>query len=109
MTVPPKSLSRHCRALWTQLHALFAFSAAEDETLRVGLEALDRGEQARLAVEAAGPYFTDRYGQPRSHPGLAVEHQARLDWMKAARELQLTEDDYKRPPLIAGRYVQDNA
>jgi hypothetical protein len=38
-----------------------------------------------------------------------VEHQARLDWMKAARELQLTEDDYKRPPLIAGRYVQDNA
>jgi hypothetical protein len=104
---PPKSLSRRSRGLWSQFLNDFVFSAAEQETLRLGLEALDRAEEARLAVEASGAYFIDRYGAPRPHPGIMVEHQARADWIRCARELQLTDDvEAARPPAIGGRYVQ---
>jgi hypothetical protein len=103
----PKSLSDRCRALWDSLTTGFEFEVAELETLRLGLEALDRAEQARLAVEAEGAYYVDRYSQPRAHPAIAVEHQSRLDWLKVVRELALTEAvDAPAPKPIAGRYVQ---
>jgi phage terminase small subunit len=105
---PPAHLTKQRQDLWRSLLNEYVFSTGELETLRLGLEALDRAEEAREAVAAAGPYFIDRYGQPRPHPGLQVEHTARLDFLKVARELNLAEgeDEAPRPPSIKGRYAK---
>jgi hypothetical protein len=67
------------------------------EILRSGLRALDQAEAAEAAILEAGQTVTDRWGQPKAHPLLAVARDFRAQWASALRSLNLAIGD---PPKV---------
>lgn len=65
--------------------------------LTLAAQAWDRAEQARIAIAEFGPTFTDRFGQPRSRPELAVERDATITFARLIRELDLDVDPPTSP------------
>jgi phage terminase small subunit len=59
----PEHLSERSKDLWRQLQRSFLLEATEAELLRLGLEALDRIEQARATIASVGLFTTNRYGR----------------------------------------------
>jgi P27 family predicted phage terminase small subunit len=88
---PPSHLSKHSRALWRTITTNFTLEATETELLRLGLEALDRCEQARVLLAEDGIVTRGRYGQPVAHPALAVERDSRLAAARLFKQLALPE------------------
>lgn len=91
---PPQHLRRSSKALWRQLVADYGLGD-EPHALRVltlGCEALDRCEQARVALAKHGTTYEDRFGQPRVRPEVAIERDSRIAAMRAFRELSLDAD-----------------
>jgi hypothetical protein len=107
----PKHLSARSKRLYRQLVADYRLDreAAALETLRLALEALDRTEQARAELARnGGPFYVDRFGQPKTHPAAALERDSRLAALRAFRELGLApeeSDDSQRPPRTTLRAV----
>lgn len=96
---PPKHLRPETAAWWLSVADAFALEAHHLRLLTLAGEAWDRGQEAREMVAAAGPYFTDRFGQPKAHPALAVERDSRLSFARLLRELALDVDPPEsRPP-----------
>ena len=102
----PEHLSPSSKALYERLVDDYALG---DEvhalaTLTLALEALDRCEQARVILAREGITYTDRFGQPRKHPCVSVEENARLQAVRCFRELSLDSasgEANARPPRIA--------
>ena len=65
-------------------------------------EAWDRGQQSREVLEQHGLTFTDRFGQPRARPEVAIERDSRIAFARLVRELGLDtlEIAGARPPHI---------
>lgn len=73
--------------------------------LTLAAEAHDRGTDARLKIADVGPYFENRFGEPRAHPAVAVERDSRIAFARLMRELDLDggpEPD-PRPPRAPNR------
>ena len=81
---------------------MYAFEAHELELFRLACEALDRVEEARVAIAEDGAYLTDRYGGKKAHPATAVERDARIGAARLLRELGLPTDEVVSP-LALGR------
>lgn len=99
----PRHLSRASRRLWRQLAEDYALGDEPHalRTLTLACEALDRGEEARERIALDGAYLTDRFGQLKAHPAVAVERDARIAAMRAFRELSLDPDPGEvRPPRV---------
>ena len=95
---PPADLTKPQQALWREILDQFEVSdAASLRVLHVGLQALDRAESARRRIKKDGQVVTDRFGQPKAHPLLSVERDARSQFMLAIQRLQL---DIAAPPLV---------
>ncbi len=95
MTVrAPQHLSRPSKALYRRLAADYALDAEPHalEVLRLGLEALDRADEARQALAQHGVTFTDRFGSPRARPEVTIERDSRLAAVRCFRELALDGD-----------------
>ena len=75
---PPVHLSDHCRDLWTQLTTAFVLEPTELELIRLGLEAIDRCEQARATLARDGIVTNNRYGAIVAHPCVAIERDSRI-------------------------------
>jgi P27 family predicted phage terminase small subunit len=88
---PPKHLSDHCREQWQQLTGAFVLEPTELELLRLGLEALDRCEQARQILARDGIVSTNRYGAKVAHPCVAIERDSRIAAARIFRDLSLPE------------------
>jgi len=82
----------------------YDFEVHHLELLRLTCEALDRCWQARERVDEEGAYFVDRWGQPKAHPAVNVERDARLSAARLIRELGLDEEPSpdSRPPRRGG-------
>lgn len=94
----PTHLSPESRRLWRQTVRVYALEPRHETTLMLALESLDRMREAQAAVRAGGAYVEGRFGM-KSHPGLAVERDSRLAFMRAIRELGLDlEVPSSRPP-----------
>lgn len=100
MTEPtvPRHLSPESRRLWRETTRVYQLEARHLAILVCALEAFDRMREAQAAVKADGAYVEGRFGM-KAHPGLAVERDSRLAFLRAQRELGLDlEVPASRPP-----------
>ena len=67
--------------------------------LTLACEALDRCEEARVALAEHGTTYVDRFGCPKPRPKVAIERDSRVAAARLFRELALddTPED-PRPP-----------
>ena len=87
---PPGHLSAEARRRWRALVAEYDLrDEGAQQVLRLALEALDRALSSTAAIAAEGTTFKDRFGQPRPHPLLAVERDARGQFLAGLRVLNL--------------------
>ncbi len=87
--VPPW-LEEPTRAWW--LSTVAEHDLLEEHHLRLltlACEAWDRGQQARAQIADEGPTYVDRFDAPRMHPAVKIEHDARIDFARILRELDL--------------------
>lgn len=72
--------------------------------LTLAAQAWDRAEEAREALAEHGTTYTDRFGQPRARPEVAIERDARLAFARLLRELDLDGEPAPAPrPPRRGR------
>lgn len=85
----PSHLSKATQAWWRAIVNDYALEPHHLRLLTLAGESWDRAQQARRVIAAAGPYFADRFGQPRAHPAVDVERQSALAYARLIRELAL--------------------
>lgn len=74
MSKAPNHISAAAKKLWNQILTEYQFDdAAGLVILRTALEAFDRAQAARKAINKDGMTVKGRDGQIRSHPLLTVE------------------------------------
>ena len=70
---PPGHLSGEAKKVWKELLDEYGIDdAAGLRILRVALEAFDRGQAARQAIDKDGLTVIDKAGQVKSHPLLPI-------------------------------------
>jgi phage terminase small subunit len=100
---PPEHLSPAAQTLWDALQR--GYDLADDYgclLLRTALEAFDRAQGAREAIERDGATVPDARGATRAHPLIAVERDARAAMLTALKALHIdvipTRPGPGRPP-----------
>jgi len=97
---PPPHLGKEGRKLWRGV--LSDYEIMESHDLKLLAEAcgcIDRIDEARQEIEKAGPYFIDRWKQPKPHPAHAVEQANKTLLARLLRELNLDiSPPENRPP-----------
>lgn len=85
---------------WREVLGQFDFAAFDLPMLQSACEQLDRAAAAREIIAKEGVTITDRFGQLKEHPAVAVERAAHLAFVRIERELalQVPAPD-TRPPL----------
>ena len=102
MNIPiaPEHLSGESKTFWQETVEAFNLDAHHLKELEAACTSLDRIAEARAEVEKAGAYFTDRFGQPKEHPGMKVERDNKILFARLIRELglDLEQPETPRPP-----------
>lgn len=70
---PPAHLSDEAKKLWKSTVENYAIDEQAAMVLQAGLEALDRREQARVAIAKDGAVMLDRWQQAKPSPWVAIE------------------------------------
>lgn len=86
---PPKALSRQSKVLWRAIVADYDLEGHHLRLLRLFLEALERAEAAQALIDEAGVTVTDRFGQTKPHPAVAIKRDAETAAARLLRELDL--------------------
>ena len=61
---------------------------------------------ASALIAEQGLTITDRHGQVRPHPTVAIERDSRVAFVRVLRELGLSDEaNDSRPPRLTGRYA----
>jgi P27 family predicted phage terminase small subunit len=95
----PAHLRTETQAWWTKIVDEYDLPPHALRILETACDAFDRMLQAREALAKDGPVFTNRFGEPRTHPSVAIERDSRLAFIRATRELNLDlADDAPRAP-----------
>jgi P27 family predicted phage terminase small subunit len=98
----PATLSRPARDQWRRyVHEYLITDAHGLFLLEQAMLAYDRVLEAQAAVKRDGMTTPGRDGQPRSHPALVVERDARAQMLMALKHLNLDLEPVKpigRPP-----------
>lgn len=85
----PSHLRAPTRAWWRSVIADYELEEHHRRILTLAGESWDRCEEARETITADGLFYTDRFGQPRSHPAVALERDSRIAFARLVRELDL--------------------
>ena len=87
---PPGHLSKDAKRWWKELQGEYAISdAAGLLLLQTAMEAHDRMKMAQAEIERDGQTVLDRFSQPKPHPLLATERDARAQLLAALKSLNL--------------------
>jgi phage terminase small subunit len=99
---PPMHLSKEAKQYWKALIIEYGIDdVAGLRILRVALEAYDRAQMARAAIDKCGMLYKDRWGAPKSHPLLPIERDSRAAFLADMKALNLDVEPIKgigRPP-----------
>lgn len=86
----PGHLSKEARRWWRELQAEYQIDdAAGLLLLQTACEAHDRMKMAQAEIERDGQTVMDRFEQPKPHPMLTVERDARAAMLAALKQLNL--------------------
>ena len=100
---PPKHLSAVAKQFWRSVCESFDIDSHSLDLLEVACVQLQRAEQARVIIAKEGMIIVDRFDQPKPHPGIEMERQASMAFVRIGRELGLSvEAPDSRPPLPVG-------
>ena len=105
---PPEHLSEEMRTWWGSIVATYALEQRHLKVLLAACESWDRMREAGRQLQQSGLVFKDRFGKPKAHPAVAIERDARVGFLRAIRELGLSDGDTPgeaRPPRPEGRYL----
>lgn len=106
MTNPdaPRHLRAGTRRWWDTVVADYDLEDHHLRLLTLAAEAWDRCAEAREILEAEGLTFTDRFGQPKARPEVAIERDSRIAFARLLRELGLDHamPEDVRPPALHG-------
>lgn len=86
----PSHLSAASKNLWRNIVGRFELQPEHLELLRLGLEAIDRTDQARRILASDGLVVVGSRGAPQRHPMIDVEIQSRTAALRYFRELGLS-------------------
>jgi phage terminase small subunit len=103
---PPRYLPAAARELWRHYVRTYELEPHEAETLRLALVALDRADTARRSIRRLGMTYEDRFGAPHSRPEIAIEREARRDFVRlmAAEGFPSDEEPPTRQPRRRGQF-----
>lgn len=101
----PRHLSKEAKRTWKEILCEYGIDdAAGLRILRVALEAHDRCQVARAAIDKDGMTVKDKFGQVKPHPLLATERDSRAAFLQAIKQLNLDIEPLKdRPGRPSGR------
>ena len=86
----PKHLSTEAKKIWKEIQAEYQIDdSAGLRILRVALEAFDRAQAAREAIDRDGMTFLDKAGQVKSHSLLPTERDSRAAFLSGLKGLNL--------------------
>jgi phage terminase small subunit len=86
---PPIHLRRTTLVFWQEVATHFGLTPEDCAILTLACESWDRGVEAREALAEHGTTYTDRFGQPRARPEVAIERDSRLAFLRLIRSLRL--------------------
>ena len=92
---PPAHLRTVTKDWWQDVLNWYELEPHHVRLLTLACESWDRGVDAREAITQHGAVFTDRFGQPRARPEIAIERDSRVAFARLLRELGL---DLDEPP-----------
>jgi len=92
---PPGHLRAATRRWFASVVADYDLDPHHVRLLTLAAEAWDRGQQAREVIDRDGMTFSDRFGQPKARPEIAIERDSRIGFARLIRELGL---DVEPPP-----------
>lgn len=96
-------LQPETRRWWRAVVAEYFLEEHHVRLLTLAAEAWDLSVAAREALAVEGITYTDRFGQPRARPEVAVARDARLAFARFLRELDLDVEpppETTRPPAL---------
>lgn len=99
---PPKHLKLETQRWWSSVYQGWDLDQHDEMRLTAAAEFWDLAEKARKRLEKYGLTFTDRFGQPRSRPEVKIQHDAKLGFFRALRELKLDPEEVGKPGRPAG-------
>lgn len=91
----PKHLRADSRKWFSAVVNTYELTDAELRLLRLACEAWDRTQQAREALAKHGLVITDRYGQARPRPEVAIERDSRAAFARLVAQLALPDEEPK--------------
>src|SRR5215831_2001103 len=94
LTAPPKHLDEEEAALFRRLVAEFQIDdSASISLLTVAMEAHQRAREAGITLAEEGTVIKNRFGARTAHPAVAIERDARNDYLRAMKTLNLSRPD----------------
>ena len=95
---PPAHLSPETQKWWRLVCEEYSLEPHHLRLLQLAGEAWDRAQAAREIIATAGLVVMDDRKNPRAHPAVAIEKDARTAFARLVRELDL---DTEAPPSTA--------
>jgi hypothetical protein len=91
--------------VWSEILKEYSIDdAAGLRILRVALEAFDRAQAARAAIDKEGMTVMDKFGQIKPHPLLPIERDSRAAFLAGLKALNLDLEPLQtRPGRPSGR------
>jgi P27 family predicted phage terminase small subunit len=95
----PAHLSKEAKIMWNDLIDEYGIDdCAGLRILRVTLEAFDRAQESREAIDKDGMTFIDKAGQIKPHPLLPIERDSRAAFLAGLKALHLDLEPLRDKP-----------
>lgn len=105
---PPDTLSERARDLWKTLATEYKIRDGHGRAvLTLACESFDRMHKAREAIEREGMTTRDRFGQPKPHPLLPAERDARSAMLRALVVLDIPAPHDRKAELPGPKFRFD--
>ena len=97
MKAYPAGLSGKSKKWYKLMTEFYGFGPDELVLLTQAAQTLDRIDEARAEVAEFGGYSSDRYGNRRKSPGIQVETDSKLLFIRILKALNIEQEEQRGP------------